>query len=105
MELVAKNAVKFGNNKVEQFELTVPYAHTWIAENSALDVSKRWAWAAALSDDVNKMGSLVRLLRKVICPRLSLCASIYGESVTSSTSLSLITLLHWCASPMMVEMR
>ena len=66
VELVAKNAVKFGNNKVEQFELTVPYAHTWIAENSALDVSKRWAWAAALSDDVNKMGSLLKGTGKVI---------------------------------------
>ncbi len=66
VELVAKNAVKFGNNKVEQFELTVPYAHTWIAESSALDVSKRWAWAAALSDDANKMGSLLKGTGKVI---------------------------------------
>ena len=66
VELVGKNAVKFSGSKVEQFELTVPYAHTWIAESSALEVSKRWAWAAAVSDDVNALGSMLRGTGKVV---------------------------------------
>ena len=49
VELVANDAMRFGSSTVEKFSAKLDDATTWLAEQPAIEVSKRWAWAAAHS--------------------------------------------------------
>lgn len=60
VQLVSKDAIKYGKNAVDKFKLDLPYADVWLLDNSARDVSKRWAWAAANSASPANMRDLFR---------------------------------------------
>ena len=51
VELVAGDAMRFGSSSVEKFSPQLDDAIDWLAGQTALEVSKRWAWAAAHSAD------------------------------------------------------
>ena len=60
IDLISKDAIKVAGNKIEQFKLDQPYADMWLADNTANEVSKRWAWASANSATPGNMKALLK---------------------------------------------